>query len=211
MLEDAASVHEDTADLSNNTTTESQDDGDAAASAPRSVAFVASPFQLEFPLEMMPPSTPASGTRRSRRRCCAVACCRGLSGAAMGLCAGLVLTFVVSSLELELDFTQIAAGFISCWVVSTLLGAIAGVACFLRCGNRLLPHQRRARPLPLPHQLHACTSWLRLRGVIGPSGTCCVDVTPYLSVPTLGPLVGALLTLTLTRAARRRAGRAWAR
>ena len=53
----------------------------------------------------------------------------------MGLCSGLVLTFVVSSLELELDFSQIAAGFLGCWAGSTLLGAIVGVACYLRCGG----------------------------------------------------------------------------
>ena len=203
LLSDQA-VNEGAANLSGGAAAAAQDNGDAAAvhpdAAPQRAAFVASPMQLEFPLEMLPQSTPTSGPRRSRRssrRCCAVACCRGLSGAAMGLSAGLVVTFVVSSLELEFDFSHIAVGFLGCWVLSTLLGAIAGVVCFLRCGNRPLPHQRRARPLPLPNQLHACTSWLRLRGFIGNSGTCCDDVTPYLSVPVLGPLVGALLVLLL--------------
>ena len=48
------------------------------------------------------------------------------------------------------------------------------------------------RPLPLPSALHACTGWLPT-----PRGVCCEDVTPYLSLPFLGPLVGALLVLLL--------------
>ena len=150
LLSDQA-VH-DAADLSDGAAAATRD-GDGAAAVrpdadPRRAAFVPSPMQLEFPLEMLPPAAP-SGPRRSRRHYCALACCRGLSGAAMGLSVGVVLTFVVSSLELELDYSQLAAGFLGCWAVTMLLGAIAAIVCFLRCGRRQPPHQRRARPLPL--------------------------------------------------------------
>ena len=149
LLSDQA-VH-DAADLSDGAAAATRDGNGAAAvrpEDPRRAAFVPSPMQLEFPLDMLPQAAP-SGPRRSRRHCCALACCRGLSGAAMGLSVGVVLTFVVSSLELELDYAQVAAGFLGCWAVTMLLGAIAAIFCFLRCGRRQPPHQRRARPLPL--------------------------------------------------------------
>ena len=110
LLSDQA-VH-DAADLSDGAAAATRDGNGAAAvrpEDPRRAAFVPSPMQLEFPLDMLPPAAP-SGPRRSRRHCCALACCRGLSGAVMGLSVGVVLTFVVSSLELELDYAQLAAG-----------------------------------------------------------------------------------------------------
>ena len=201
LLSDQA-VH-DAADLSDGAAAATRDDDGAAAvrpEDPRRAAFVPSPMQLEFPLEMLPQAAP-SGPRRSRRRCCALTCCRALSGAAMGLSVGVVLTFVVSSLELELDYSQVAAGFLGCWAVTMLLGAIAAIVCFLRCGRRQPPHQRRARPLPLTLTLApALAPTLSLSRSRWPStGTACLPPTrPSSRCFCLTLTLTLALTLTLT-------------
>ena len=136
LLSDQA-VH-DAADLSDGAAAATRDDD--RPEDPRRAAFVQSPMQLEFPLDMLPPAAP-SGPRRSQCRCCALTCCRALSGAAMGLSVGVVLTFVVSSLELELDYAQVAAGFLGC-IMGYMLAKAINVrrsprrATASRCGRR---------------------------------------------------------------------------
>ena len=61
----------------------------------------------------------------------------------MGLSFGVLVTYVMSSLQLELDYIQMFTVYVSCWLGTAALGAITAAACHRLCTSAHKPRRPR--------------------------------------------------------------------